>query len=334
MEEPKVESPHPSPDSPQLSPDSPQPSLVLSHLNHFLPQPIIALPQPISALQPNTIPRKKKRKTGTPSTGKRQPWTIADNELLTKGFLHVSNECIVENAQRSSDFWKRVLKYYTEGEGSGAVRTSHNLRSHWHMIKNNVTSFNNIMIQLRAQSENDCSDDQLKTQAHTMYFEQHNTHFIHEHVWNLVKDEPKWKKETDIQELKKTKTCVSSEYSTPLNANTCINIDDDVDDIPLSLEDYEVDESPHPKGTKMAKAKSSLKGKCVEDVTTKLDNILNKKSDVIEQFNARMTQLLELKEKKLDMEILYKDRSKMDHETLAFHKEQCAMIREKYSNKK
>ncbi|KAK1417873.1 hypothetical protein QVD17_27007 [Tagetes erecta] len=298
--------------------------------------------------QLNITHKKKKKKVVASSASKRQPWTIADDELLTKGFLHVSNDSIVGNARKSTDLWKRVLEYYMERQRSSALRTADNLRSHWHMIKNNATSFNNIIIQLREQRGSDFSDDQLKTQAHSVYFEKHNTHFIHEHVWNLVKDEPKWKKQIDIQEPKRTKTFASLEYTmsdvnapnddvddAPLSIEDCeVNelACDDVDDVHLSLEDCEVNELPHPTSTEKAKEIPS-KGNDIED-TAKVDNIFHKMVDVLEQFNVKMTQMLELKEKKLEMEILYKDRSKMDPETLEFHKRHCSIIREKYDQKK
>ncbi|KAI7742425.1 hypothetical protein M8C21_022906 [Ambrosia artemisiifolia] len=375
----------------------------------------------------NTTSKKKKRKGDTESTYKRQPWTIADDELLTKGFLHVSKGSVVGNGPKSLDFWKRVLKYYTEGESSGAQRTADNLRSHWHMIKNNVTSFNNIMIQLRAQKGSDWCDDELKTQAHKIYHEEHKSHFIREHVWNLVKDEPKWKTHIEIKEPKRTKTSPLGEYTTSSDVNTCIKLENDIDDVSISSEDNDVDVLPchmamekdnvvdalplrmstekynvvdalplhmstekcngvdalphsmgtekdnivhalplrmgiekcngvdvlphhmgtekdngvdvlpHLKGTKKAKTKGTLKGKCVKEVTAALDDMLHKKVDLMEQLNAKMAQVIALKEKKLamsEMEILYKDTSQLDPETLAFHKERCAMIREKYGKMK
>ncbi|KAM0033581.1 putative glutathione transferase [Helianthus debilis subsp. tardiflorus] len=285
----------------------------------------------------NTCSKKKKRKEGASSNSKRQPWTIADDELLTRGFLHVSNNSVVGNGPKSLDFWKRVLKYYTEGDGSGAERTADNLRSHWHMMKVNVTSFNNIMIRLRAEKGSDLSDDELKTQAYKVYHEEHKAHFIREHVWNLVKDDPKWKKQIDIPEPKRTKTSPSGEYTNSSDVNTCINLNNDVDNIPISVEDYEVDELPSPIGTEKAKGKKVTKGKGVKEVATTIDNMLNKKMDMMEQLNAKMAQMIVLKEKKLamnEMEILYKDTSQMDPETLEFHRERCAMIREKYGKKK
>lgn len=297
--------------------------------------------------QLNITHKKKKKKIVASSASKRQPWTIVDDELLTKGFLHVSNDCIVGSARKSTDLWKRVLEYYMERQRSSALRTADNLRSHWHMIKNNATSFNNIMIQLREQRGINLSDDQLKTQAHSVYFEKHSTHFIHEHVWNLVKDEPKWKKRIDIQEPKRTKTSASLEYTMsdvnapnddvddiPLSIEDCeVNelACDDVEDVPLSIEDCDVNELPHPMGTEEAK---DIPSNDVKYDITKLDNLFHKVVDVLEQSNVRMTQMLELKEKKLDLEILYKDRSNMDPETLEFHKKQCSIIREKYEQKK
>ncbi|KAI3828502.1 hypothetical protein L1987_02603 [Smallanthus sonchifolius] len=133
---------------------------------------------------------------------------------------------------------------------------------------------------------------------------------------------------------KGTDVSASRDHTPSSDANTYIELDDDVDDNPLAVEAYEEgEELPCSMGVKKAKVKTSSKGKGVEDVATKLDYMFHKIVDMMEQFNAKTAQMLEFKERKLEMEILYKDRSQMDPETLEFHKEHCAIIRGKYGKK-
>ncbi|XP_022007349.1 uncharacterized protein LOC110906540 [Helianthus annuus] len=139
---------------------------------------------------PHLKTAKKKSKTVNTSPVKRLKWTTEIQ--LAKGLIHISQDLIVGNNQKSTAFWKQVEECFMQGENVN-VRDEHNLRIHWHMIKSKVNTFNELYIRISSNWKSGISDDQIMTLARAEYIpdKENKQPFPYEHVWNIMKC-PKW----------------------------------------------------------------------------------------------------------------------------------------------
>ncbi|KAK1407937.1 hypothetical protein QVD17_39565 [Tagetes erecta] len=74
--------------------------------------------------QVKTTKKKKGKAAASSEKQKRQAWSIEEEKLLTKGWLHISNDSIVGNSQKNNDFWCRIHTYFENG--SNVVRIMDN----------------------------------------------------------------------------------------------------------------------------------------------------------------------------------------------------------------
>ncbi|XP_027174774.1 glutathione S-transferase T3-like [Coffea eugenioides] len=180
---------------------------------------------------------------------KRVPWSVDDDKMLASAWLTISNCSIVGNSQNDESFWKRVTNYFNENRQFGLPRKYKAVKSHWHWLSRMVNEFNQYYNKLVGEHHSGWNDDQIKQHARELFHQNKNKHFLHEHVWVLLKNDPKWKANTPMQRSsKKVRTDESRAYTSSSNADSSFDIDDS-----------EVREV-HPLGQKTAK-KGKRKGK-------------------------------------------------------------------------
>ena len=124
---------------------------------------------------------------------KRLPWSIEDDRRLARAWISISNDCVVGNSQSEKAFWKRISEYFNANRGNDAPRKVKAIKNHWYWLLPLVNEFNQIFNKLKAEHRSGWSDDQVKEHARELFFQNRRKHFTHEHVWTLLKDEPKWR---------------------------------------------------------------------------------------------------------------------------------------------
>ncbi|KAI3817012.1 hypothetical protein L1987_10799 [Smallanthus sonchifolius] len=219
-----------------------------------------------------------------PEKSNRIKWPPGDEVLLTKGYIYVSEDPIIDNNQNNAQYWGRIADYYN-GERPEVPRIAHNLRSHWHHIKTKVNRFNDLYLQAKSRYKSGWSDDQYIHEAKLEYINdpsnKSSNPFTYEHVWRVIKDRPKYDSSTKVhghQALKRQKSNSTGEYTISMGEYTGstntpefgISLDDDDDDIQAEQEP-----PSRPMGRDKAKsmgrdnAKSKGKATCSSDYEAK-----------------------------------------------------------------
>lgn len=292
---------------------------------------LTSTPSPqVASASPVTNRKKEKQVVGS-SKRVQKKWSPEEDKQLTKAMLHVSVDSIVGNNQKSNDYWARIEKYFCSDPKFS--RTASTLRSHWHMISPPTQKFSNLYNRIKAQKSSGWSDDQIIALAREEYAST-GSYFQYEHVWNLVKDEPKWHEPVPFRP-KRTKTSASGDYSTSASDGHSIPIDLN-DDTPISFEEFNLVDEPdeyqeptRPMGQKKAKAKAKAKKKAEAEAgkMEELAEMMKKRTEVADTFKQQMDQFLFNQ----DINILMMDRSHMDPERLATHKAICEQIKKKHN---
>ncbi|XP_050222546.1 glutathione S-transferase T3-like [Mercurialis annua] len=156
---------------------------------------------------------------------KRVPWNIEDDRLLA--WLTISTNSITGNAQNNKQFWKRITEYFNNNRKSRPSRACNSVKQHRYWMIPMVNEFNQHYNKLAAEHHSGWSDDQLKQRARELYFQIRKKHFILEHVWVMLKDDPKWKANCPPQHAsKKTRLDEFGAYTSSSNPDINIDIDD------------------------------------------------------------------------------------------------------------
>ena len=248
---------------------------------------------------------------------KRQAWTPEDDRMLVKAWITISSDSVVGNDQNLKAFWRRIANYFNKHRKSGPERTRTSVKQHWYWLLPQVNEFNQLYNRLLGEHRSGWSDDQIKQHARELYYQSRGKHFTHEHVWVMVKDDPKWQPVIPIsRSTKRTKNTESGAYTSSSNANTS--------------EDVEVDEvEVRPIGQKAAKDKAKRKGKAKDmgdtsaNVRAEMWDTWNTKIDNKNKIGENLTELAAF-------DLLLRDVSSMNPEQLADHKKICDIIRKKY----
>ncbi|KAJ1418068.1 No apical meristem-associated, C-terminal domain [Sesbania bispinosa] len=155
--------------------------------------------------------------------------------------------------------------------------------------------------------------------AHAIYFQDKKLRFEFENAWDILRKQPKWLAQFE-ESSKRTKVSASGEYSSSSNADT-----------PSSYEPT----SPtmdRPIGTKAAKRIAKEKSSNVVDLTG-MEEVLKTKTKALEDMvrakherNRLREEEIKLKNKELDMQLLYKDTASMSDAQLHIHQKLCKNI--------
>ncbi|CAH1413012.1 unnamed protein product [Lactuca virosa] len=266
---------------------------------------------------PEVIPTNKRSKS------KKTYWSREEEILLAKAWLHISEDSIKGTAQRDKEFWQRINTYYQSSNTTGTIRAQTNLKTHWHYMNPLVVAFNQIYLVSKSQHLSGCSDEDLKKGAFEHNSARYSTDFRHDHIWNLVKNEPKWKVAGTTSEASRSSS----------NAQSVINLDDNEDTF-------------RPIGTKAAK--KAIKGKASKSTSSsssRLDEILekhvhdNKKNyeryqKSLDLKNALKQEKIKVKQEKIkhdEMSIFFLDPSTMSEEGRDIWRNRCEEIKIKYN---
>ena len=250
-------------------------------------------------------------------------WSITEEKLLASSWLTISTDSVIGNGQNDRAFWKRVAEYFNEAKHDGPTRLHSTVKNHWYWMMPMVNEFNQAYNKILSEHRSGWSDDQVKECAREIYYQNRKKHFNHEHVWLMVKNDPKWKANYSLpRSSKRSKTSESGAYTSSLNM-----------DIPVDL-DWNEDEE-RPIGQKAAKAKAKSKRKGKEKDTEKMTNEewqeawmnYNKK---LEERVALAQDMKNAYDKKVDYEIFTRDTSGMTAEQLEQHRKFCDAIKARY----
>uniref|UniRef100_A0A7N0UWM9 No apical meristem-associated C-terminal domain-containing protein n=1 Tax=Kalanchoe fedtschenkoi TaxID=63787 RepID=A0A7N0UWM9_KALFE len=207
-------------------------------------------------------------------------WTAEEEEMLISGWLTISNDSVIGNAQTRGSFWGRVTDYFNTG---------------W-------------------------SDNQIIEAARLNWKNAHKKkEFPYMHIWEMVKDEPKWVAQIEAQNAsKKAKTSESGAYTSSSNC--------DADEYSYGGNESE----SRPIGQKAAKRKEKRKK---EELNVEFETRWKR----LEEFQAKKLAVLnEIKNKakddtlRADYEILMKDTTTMTDQQLAIHNHMCSIIKARH----
>uniref|UniRef100_A0A7N0TKP9 No apical meristem-associated C-terminal domain-containing protein n=1 Tax=Kalanchoe fedtschenkoi TaxID=63787 RepID=A0A7N0TKP9_KALFE len=233
-------------------------------------------------------------------------WSAEEEEMLISAWITISNDSAVGNSQTRGSFWAQESQ----------------LKSHYYLMMPQANEFNGYYNQIVSDHHSGWSDNQIIEAARLIWKNAHKKkEFTYTHVWEMVKDEPKWAVQAGAQNAsKKTKTSESGAYTSSSNHD-------------IEENTYEGNESEsRPIGQKAAKRK--MRGKEKKNAT----------ESVAEEFNHRWKRLEELQSEKLvvlneikikakedtlraDYKILMKDTSTMSDQQLIIHNHMCSIIK-------
>ncbi|XP_023749388.2 glutathione S-transferase T3-like [Lactuca sativa] len=247
--------------------------------------------------------------------------------LLAKAWLQISEDSITGSQQRDKEFWRRITAYYEKSNTSNVARTQANLKTHWHYMNPFAVAFNQMYIVLKSQHLSGWSEDDLKRATFEHYHARNGADFRHEHIWNIVKNEQKWKGSS---------TAYGASMSSS-NTESFINLDND-----------EVTTRPIGRNA----AKKAAKGKATNSTSSsgnRLDEILkkhieeNKKTferyqNSLDMKNALKERKMKIKEEKVKNDeisiiFIFMDPSTMSEDGREIWINRCDQIKIKYNMK-
>ena len=89
-----------------------------------------------------------------------------------------------------------------------------------------VNEFNQAYNKILSEHRSGWSDDQVKERDQEIYYQNRKKHFNHEHVWLMVKNDPKWKANYSLpRSSKKSKTSESRAYTSSSNTDIPVDLD-------------------------------------------------------------------------------------------------------------
>ncbi|GJX29326.1 hypothetical protein Tco_0237405 [Tanacetum coccineum] len=147
--------------------------------------------------------------------GTKNEWTKEEDLVLARGWLHVLEDSITGKSRREKDFWRRIHEYYESKNTSGITRTVAKVKGHWHYMNSLVVAFNNQYLVLKSQKLSGWSEEDFRSGTQDKYNAIYGSSFKHEHVWNLVKHEPKWVLGITTSEISR----VSCDSQTPISVD-------------------------------------------------------------------------------------------------------------------
>ena len=179
--------------------------------------------------------------------GGRMNWTEEEDLKLVSAWLHNSIDSVKGNAQKGNDFWKKIVAEFNSHVSVDRQRTVSQCKTHYTKTNKLIVHFNGCWIRMKRAHGSGESDDQVMERAHAIYKrEAKEKPFTFDYWWKVVKDQPKWAKRTENQEInmsKRVKHNESGTYTSSANQES---------------EDAEPLDRPRPEGQK---AKERLKGK-------------------------------------------------------------------------
>uniref|UniRef100_A0A7N0U2X0 No apical meristem-associated C-terminal domain-containing protein n=1 Tax=Kalanchoe fedtschenkoi TaxID=63787 RepID=A0A7N0U2X0_KALFE len=178
-------------------------------------------------------------------------WTAEEEEMLISAWLTISNDSVIGNVQTRGSFWGRVTDYFNTYRKTKIEREESQIKPHYYFLMPQVNEFNGYYNQIVSDHHSGWSDNQIIEAARLNWKNAHKKkEFPYMHIWEMVKDEPKWAAQIEAQNAsKKAKTSESGAYTSSSNR--------DADEYSYGGNESE----SRPIGQKTAKRKVKEKGK-------------------------------------------------------------------------
>ncbi|KAK2449105.1 glutathione S-transferase T3 [Trifolium repens] len=250
----------------------------------------------------------------------RELYTRNEDTLLIQSWVNVSKDPLVGVDQKAVSLWLRIAVNYNENRGQSREKENSQLKSQWHRINSRVQKFVGCYKQAVHGKKSGTSEKDILVNAHAFYAQDMSEPFNLEYAWRLLKDEPKWMRESPETSSKRTKISASGTYSSSSNPET-----------PSSYEYNSTSPIERPKGQKEAKRKAKANAietsfKVIHDTIGKKVTTMEKLAQLKEEENILKKEEMEFKA----MEIIMSDTSKMNESQRQIHEKYCNKLKEKY----
>ena len=180
--------------------------------------------------------------------GARMNWTEEENKRLASSWIKHSVDSVDGNGKKGAFYWKQVGDEFNNNRPvNGKKRTIKQMINPWSTINKTIQHFNGVYARTRSTYASGQCDKMLMDRAHEIFKgENKEKPFTMEYLWEILKDQPKWKNIYARETNKRMKISASGAYSSSSNQET---------------EDADNDKEKRPEGTKKAKDKRKGKGK-------------------------------------------------------------------------
>ncbi|XP_039789203.1 glutathione S-transferase T3-like [Panicum virgatum] len=116
----------------------------------------------------------------------------ADEDVhLTKWWVAVSTDPVINTGQRREGFWSRITNGYNSNRGPHVEQSLKSLSSRFDHIKEQCAKFSDYYTQILHVNPSGMSDADKTTEA-LARFASTQKPFMLMHCWKILKDEPKW----------------------------------------------------------------------------------------------------------------------------------------------
>jgi len=143
--------------------------------------------------------------------------------LLVQTWLNVSKDPIIGIDQKASSFWLKVKENYNNYRDTLEPREISQLKSQWHKLNRAIGKFVGCYSQASEKHQSGSSENDILLNANTIFSQDVGEDFKLEHVWRLLKDEPKWTmqcKDNLLDASKRAKISACGEHSSTIDLET------------------------------------------------------------------------------------------------------------------
>lgn len=200
-------------------------------------------------------------------------WTIEEDQRLIRAWINVGTDAVIGNDQKKSGYWARMTSNFNDHRPRGASpRSWKMLNGRWGRCSPLVSKWAGIMLEVECINQSGWNEVMILEVAHKLYKERMGKKFDLKHWYELLKDQPKWRAICDPPKLGSG----SPKRSHP--------------DTEEAGEEG-VGGTERPEGRKTAKRGLMQKANttAVDLVTTKLDDLSSKSSDMNEMLKDYIT---------------------------------------------
>ena len=136
--------------------------------------------------------------------------------MQISAWLTNSLDPIEGNHQKTDKYWKKIAALYNETAPMDRKRDAKHCKDHWGRSVRKIVQFNGCWSVLNSVYTSGRLDDQLLAEARLKYKANTGTHFILDHWWEAVRNQPKWNMTYVTKERstegKRTKVSASGAY--------------------------------------------------------------------------------------------------------------------------
>ncbi|CEO94612.1 unnamed protein product (mitochondrion) [Plasmodiophora brassicae] len=121
-------------------------------------------------------------------------FTDAEDVLLARSWLNVSQDPATGTGQSKDTFWERVEAHFCSNTSAGE-RSARSLQSKWSTIQREVSKFvGSIFASVKALDESGTNEDEQIEKALTLFKSTNakNSSFSYLHCWRVLRTVPKW----------------------------------------------------------------------------------------------------------------------------------------------